>query len=845
MYQFVASFLLGQVRDTALDIIENLVSTESGKKVVRGLRTDAAFQSAFDAAVQRAAQRFADQYPDDAMVAAIIHNGRFWDAPGVRTALREVVAHPSSYLEPQRVVLSGIFADLAPHIAAERLDLAMAVFLACLADEVITIPQLAPIYQTQFAKASLRVQHQQLAAQQESNRLQAQSIGALLEAGHARAALLAPATPPPPKVYHNLPRPDYDTFVGRDLEMKKVIERLSPTKRDGVITIDGIGGVGKSALALAVAYHYFDSFDSLPEAERYHAIIWTSAKQTVLTADGIHNRPQVLRNLEDIYTAIAVTLGREDITRARPDEQAALVTAVLTERRTLLLVDNLETVDDESLLEFLRELPMSAKAIVTTRHRIDVAYPIRLTGLPERDGLTLIENERARKGVTLTTAEATRLFARTGGLPLAIVWSIGLMAHGLPVETVLAKLGSAKSDIVRFCFEASVAALSPEATRLLLALSLFAKDATREALGDVAGLGDDHISRDDGLAELERMSLVNKTGNRFWLLPLTKSFSEAKQAESPENIHDVQRLGLYFLTRYRAETMSYRNYDQLESDLPNFLGFLARCQNSEDTKTFVALLLQNVRLLWAKGYWTELHQYLEYAYARLIAWDDEQYNIAKIMEWLAGIYWFQGDLAEAKRLLLQALPIATALNAQLRAVGICRRLADIYAVEGDKESARAYIEQASTIAQLPGVRKYNYAAVKRYAASVEIAFGNYDTAATLLKEVIAHPKSSEGDGFEETSTQTMAHALLARVETYQRNFDVANTEIGRALDIVQITGVKSDYAFITHSYALLKDAMGEKSDALEYAEAALSQYKQLGMKLNIAEIEELIARLSA
>jgi len=66
---------------------------------------------------------------------------------------------------------------------------------------------------------------------------------------------------------------------------------------------------------------------------------------------------------------------------------------------------NLETIDEEELLAFLHELPDPTMAIVTTRHRIDVARPVRLTGMPYEDALTLIGQEAARKDVSLTADE--------------------------------------------------------------------------------------------------------------------------------------------------------------------------------------------------------------------------------------------------------------------------------------------------------------------------------------------------------------------------------------------------------------------------------------------------------
>lgn len=67
-----------------------------------------------------------------------------------------------------------------------------------------------------------------------------------------------------------------------------------------------------------------------------------------------------------------------------------------------MIVDNLETVDDEAVMDFLRELPAPTKAIVTTRHRIDVAYPVRLVGMPWEDAQALIEQECEKKGVHST-----------------------------------------------------------------------------------------------------------------------------------------------------------------------------------------------------------------------------------------------------------------------------------------------------------------------------------------------------------------------------------------------------------------------------------------------------------
>lgn len=302
-----------------------------------------------------------------------------------------------------------------------------------------------------------------------------------------------------------------------------------PRSRHFVVTIDGIGGVGKSALALELAHGYRERSAALPAEERFEAIVWVSAKRTLLTAGGIQQRRQAFNTLDDLFRELATVLEQPVILQAAADERRGLVERVLTSQRTLLIVDNLETVDDDDLLSFLRELPDPTKAIITTRHRIDIAYAIRLTGMPREDALKLMQIECEAKGVQLSPVEMDDLERRTGGVPLAIQWSIGLMSIGHSVEAVLRRLGQGQSDIARFCFAESVTGIrGRDAHRLLLALALFERSVSRAMLGAVAGLSDDPIGRDEGLAELLRLSLVNQKGDRFKLLPLTHAFAQAE-----------------------------------------------------------------------------------------------------------------------------------------------------------------------------------------------------------------------------------------------------------------------------------------------------------------------------
>jgi hypothetical protein len=64
------------------------------------------------------------------------------------------------------------------------------------------------------------------------------------------ARLHAPVMPQPSGPRHNLPPRDYERFVGRQPELAELRRLLGPHSRAFVMTIDGIGRIGKSALAL-------------------------------------------------------------------------------------------------------------------------------------------------------------------------------------------------------------------------------------------------------------------------------------------------------------------------------------------------------------------------------------------------------------------------------------------------------------------------------------------------------------------------------------------------------------------------------------------------------------------
>ena len=375
---FIPARVKEMLADSLVELLAGSAERLGGDEIagkIRKLSSRGDLLQSIDRALEAGMRRFITEYTtqDEDLVSAIQEDELFLQSEVVQDALVKLVSRPGAWLREEREAVVYHFDTILPQrVNRERVDKAINFLLRCIAEELWSLPgaqEIRAAYSIQFQELSAEAQREQVALARQQLQATTQMSADLRQALLQLIALVEQkmlAAPAPvamlasPRPYHNLPQPTYTQFVGRDEELAWLRQRLSPDDQVWQIAITGIGGVGKSALALAIAHEYRQRYNELSPEERFEAIVWVSAKEEVLTAFGREPADvpeQVLHTLEDVYTAIARVLEREDITRAQPEEQNALVKNALKRQRTLLIMDNLESVKDDRIKAFLRNLP--------------------------------------------------------------------------------------------------------------------------------------------------------------------------------------------------------------------------------------------------------------------------------------------------------------------------------------------------------------------------------------------------------------------------------------------------------------------------------------------------------
>lgn len=162
---------------------------------------------------------------------------------------------------------------------------------------------------------------------------------------------------PDPAPQHNLPIPDFDEtgFFGRRDQLRRIKRAIKGAYP--VVSVLGEGGIGKTSIALKAAYELLED-----PKQPFDAYVWVTAKATVLTTNEIRRISGAIESSLGLFTE-ALTQLVQDPTEDPVEE----LLSYLESFKILLILDNMETVLDDRLRNFLLDLPLGSKVLITSR----------------------------------------------------------------------------------------------------------------------------------------------------------------------------------------------------------------------------------------------------------------------------------------------------------------------------------------------------------------------------------------------------------------------------------------------------------------------------------------------
>lgn len=648
-----------------------------------------------------------------------------------------------------------------------------------------------------------------------------------------------PRHPLPPKteISSSLP-PTFTRFFGRTELLKELHQWLSPAStqraRPRLLTITGVGGMGKTRLSLEVARGLL---------EEYSGAVWFVPLAEV-------NDPA------SIGSAIADALSLIRSGPQEPLEQAISFLRERTDAPSLLVLDNFEQLVEggAEIVQTLLEQVPTLTCLVTSRRLLNLTAEQETTLQPlpiprgevSPDHLTMYESVRllidrakaVRPTFQVTNQNApdvAELCYRLEGIPLAIELAAARTQVLTPAQILsqiqqrFAFLVSRKRDVVarhqtlHAAIEWSYRLLAPEVQRFFTRLSVFRGGWMLEAAEAVC----EEPKALEYLEQLREWSLVQVEESeqriRFTTLETLREFAEEQL--NPDEKAAIAHRHMEYFSSLPFETWKANVYHWWQ----NYSFALTTASERQNVLDALQLGWQMEITWYMQGRLTEGRQILEGLLSHPAAQEPTEQRAFSLSS-LAVLTLMQGDYRVAQPLLEECLAIGRRSGNKMAVHIALARLGEIAIDTGQYEKAEFLLQESIQLSQEPesAGEKYRLGVLALHRGLDDVAQGYFEKAGSnyyLAQVMLAKGNSQQ--------TLALAENILERNPSWYRGAvaqaikGLALCRLGRLESGLSLLhdSLRRFHAYqVRHHIAYTLAMLGEAEYILERPERAIRLY---------------------
>jgi predicted ATPase/tRNA A-37 threonylcarbamoyl transferase component Bud32 len=652
-----------------------------------------------------------------------------------------------------------------------------------------------------------------------------------------------------PQVANNLPK-DRTRFIGRNQELSDCTQVL---ERSRLLTLAGLGGCGKTRLAIKLAESLTSKFPSG---------VWF-----------VDLAP--LTETSRVVGAVAQVLGlREEADKDLND----LVTAHIADKKLLLVLDNCEHLLSScaEFLDLLLSCCAEIRIVATSREALNVqgerVMQLPPLGVPDTKSAMNLESVRAtdaiklfvdraqivRSGFELTTANfasVAEICRRLDGIPLAIELAAARMKI-LSIEQILTKLDDRfkllssagrtmlpRHHTLRAVIEWSYEQLETQEQRLLRALSVFAGGWTLAFASTVVADVDEFEILDLHSQLVDKSIVVvasdQNASQRYSFLETVRQFlleqlNVSGKTDRAREAHFNAMLGLAeqaYAERVTREE-AWTSVLEVESDNMRVALEYARSVDSEKYLRLVGALAW----FWiVKTHLVEGREHLTAALAAS-AVNPSRPARARALWGAAHMLALQGGTSEARSWIDEARSVSRELGDTREIALALEGIGWTHFFRSEDEAACTTFEECLRLQRTGGDQHLVIRAMVGL-AQVLVALGRTDEAKPMAQEIIefavAHnDKRSEHFGWH----------YLADCELILGNCTESLKLYQQSLALAQEIGDKVEISFEVQGVAMSLAGLGEEKLALQLAGAVKGEWERMGMDIHVRFWDALLDR---